>query len=111
IRSQHFNWDLGFTFSFNRGTVVKMTENQKDKNRSGGNFVWDTQKQEYVKVGGLAEGERFGVRYAYQMIGVYQTDEDALYAEEDVEANGRQKVGEIGRASCRERVERSRVAV
>ncbi|PRD56996.1 SusC/RagA family TonB-linked outer membrane protein [Sphingobacterium gobiense] len=93
IRGENFNWDLGFTFSFNKATVIKMPENQEDKNRSGGNFVWDTDKQEYVKVGGFAEGERFGARYAYQMIGVYSTDEEAMHAEEDVEANGRQKVG------------------
>ncbi|TJZ59915.1 SusC/RagA family TonB-linked outer membrane protein [Sphingobacterium olei] len=93
IRRENFSWDLGFTFSYNRGTVVKLPENEEDKNRSGGNFVWDTKRNEYVKVGGVAEGERYGVRYAYQMIGVYARDEDAANAPEDVEANGRTKVG------------------
>ncbi|GAA4796990.1 TonB-dependent receptor [Olivibacter ginsenosidimutans] len=93
IRKDAFTWDIGFTFAFNRATVVKMPENGEDKNRSGGNYVWDMEKQDYVKVGGFAEGERFGSRYAYQLIGVYATDADAANAPEDVEANGRKKVG------------------
>lgn len=93
VKTENLGWNVALTFSFNRGTVIKMPENQEDKNRTGGNFVWDDAQQDYVKVGGLAEGERFGVRYAYQMIGVYSTDTEALQAEEDVEANGRQKVG------------------
>lgn len=93
ISTRDFSWDLNFTFAFNRGTVVKLPENAEDKNRTGGNWVWDEGAQDYVKVGGFAEGERFGQRWAYQMIGVYATDGEAANAPSDVDANGRQKVG------------------
>lgn len=93
VKTQNFSWDIGFTFAFNRGTVVELPENGEDKDRAGGNYVWDPAKQDYVKVGGVAEGERFGQRYAYHMTGVYATDADAADAPYDVNANGRPKTG------------------
>ncbi len=55
--------------------------------------MYDPATGQYVRVGGLAEGERFGGRWAYHLIGVYATDEDAKNAPYDVEAAGRLKVG------------------
>lgn len=93
VSNTNFTWDVGLTFAYNRGTVVELPENAEDKNRSGGNWVWDASRQDYVKVGGLAEGERYGSRWAYKMIGVYATDEEASNAPTDVDAKGRPKVG------------------
>src|SRR5690606_1393302 len=46
-----------------------------------------------MKVGGVAEGEPYGQRWAYKSIGVYATDADAANAPYDVETGGRQKFG------------------
>lgn len=93
VETENFSWDVGFTFAFNRGVVVELPENGEDKDRVGGNYVYDPELGDYKKVGGFAEGERFGQRYAFHMIGVYPTDEDAEGAPYDVNAGGRPKKG------------------
>lgn len=93
VRGKHFSWDLRFTFSYNKGIVVDLPANGVDKNRIGGNEVYDPGNKRYVGVGGFAEGESFGRRYAYKMTGVYATDADAANAPYDVEAKGRKKSG------------------
>ena len=93
IQSRDFSWNIGFTFSYNKGVVVELPDNGQAKNRTGGNYIYDPNTESYVKVGGFAEGERFGGRWAYDLTGVYATDEDAQDAPYDVETNGRQKIG------------------
>lgn len=93
LERSNFAWDVNFTFAFNRSTVVKLPTNGEEKNRIGGNTVYNPETQSYNKVGGLAEGERYGGRWAFHMIGVYATDADAADAPYDVYANGRVKKG------------------
>lgn len=88
-----FSWDVNFTFAFNRSTVIKLPNNGEEKNRIGGNTIYDPETQAYKKVGGFAEGERYGGRWAFHMIGVYSTDAEAADAPFDVAANGRVKKG------------------
>lgn len=93
LRGGDITWDLSFTFSFFRSIANNLPENSQDKNRIGGGVIWDKDAEAYVMVGGTAEGERFGGRWAYKMIGVYATDEEAAAAPFDVAANGRIKEG------------------
>lgn len=93
LRSKNFSWDVNLTFSLNRSTVVELPENGEEKNRIGGNVVFNKDRNAYEKVGGTAEGERYGGRWAYNMIGVYSTDEEAASAPKDVDANNRIKKG------------------
>lgn len=93
VKTKDFTWDLSLTFSFYRSIVDKLPANEKDKNRIDGGIIWDKDAQAYVMVGGFAEGERYGGRWAYNMIGVYATDEDAKNAPYDVDADGRVKEG------------------
>lgn len=93
IKSKNFNWDINLTFSYNKSIVVDLPDNGEIKNRIGGNIVFNKEVNDYVKVGGTAEGERYGGRWAYHMIGVYATDADAANAPKDVEANNRVKKG------------------
>ncbi|QNL51685.1 SusC/RagA family TonB-linked outer membrane protein [Olivibacter sp. SDN3] len=92
IRKTNFSWDISATFSYNRSTIVELPENEEDKNRVGGNWVYDPAAGTEIKVGGFAEGERFGQRWAYNYQGVYQTDEEAAGAPQDPNAAGRTKV-------------------
>ncbi len=93
VRNKNFSWDVSATFSYNNSTAVELPDNGELKNRIGGNIVYDPNQKAYVKVGGTAEGERYAGRWAYNMIGVYATDEDAAGAPRDVEANNRVKRG------------------
>ena len=93
IQTKHFQWNSSFNLAYNRSIALNLPENGQEKNRSGGNIVFDPKLQKDVWVGGFAEGERYGGRWAYHMIGVYPTDESALNAPYDVFANGRQKKG------------------
>ena len=91
VSTKDFTWNLGFNFTFYRTIVLSQPDNGELKNRTGGNYIYDPVTGEDVKVGGFAEGERFGVRYAYHYLGVYQTDEEAALAPYDENAAGRRK--------------------
>lgn len=91
VETKDFTWDLGLTFSYNKSLVEKLPFNGEDKNRVGGNFVYDPTTGEEKKVGGLAEGERFGGRWAFHYLGTYQTEEEAAGAPTDPNAQGRTK--------------------
>ena len=92
VSRKDFSWNLNANFSWYRTIVVDLPENGEDKNRTGGNYVYDPATGTEIKVGGFAEGERFGGRWAYHYLGVYQTDEEAALAPYDVAANGRTKI-------------------
>ncbi len=91
VMSRNFRWDMTFTFAFNRSIVVELPENGEEKNRIGGNFAWDKEAGKEVKVGGIAEGERFGGRWAFHYLGTYQTEEEAALAPVDPNAQSRKK--------------------
>lgn len=93
LKLKNFSWDASLTFSYNKSIVEKLPFNGEDKNRIGGNTVYDPATDSYIKVGGFAEGERYGGRWAYHMAGVYATDADAANAPYDELANGRVKEG------------------
>lgn len=92
ISTKDFSWNLNANFSWYRSIVLELPDNGEDKNRTGGNYVYDPVTGTEVKVGGFAEGERFAGRWAYHYLGVYQSDEEAALAPYDVAANGRTKV-------------------
>ena len=91
VLTRNFSWDFSFNFSFNRSIVVDLPENGEEKNRVGGNFIWDKKAGKEVKAGGIAEGERYGARYAFHYLGTYQTEEEAAKAPVDPNAQGRAK--------------------
>lgn len=93
VKNSNFSWNTAFNFAYNRGVAVKLPDNGEYKNRSGGNYVYDPASNTYMKVGGVAEGEPYGQRWAYKSLGVYATDADAANAPYDVETGGRQKFG------------------
>lgn len=93
VRTKDIQWEVNFNIGFNAGLVKKLPANGELKNRIGGNFVYNKNTQQYEKVGGTAEGERFGERWAYRFIGVYATDEEASGAPYDSESSGRTKLG------------------
>ena len=91
ISTKDFTWNLNFNFTYYRSIVLSLPDNGEYKNRTGGNYIYDPKTGTDIKVGGFAEGERFGSRYAYHYLGVYQTDEEAAAAPYDEDAKGRVK--------------------
>jgi TonB-linked SusC/RagA family outer membrane protein len=77
IKARSFNWDLGFSFSFNRTTITQLPDNDREKNRQGGGIIYDPSAKAEVEAGGLAEGERPYAIYAYKVLGVFATDAEA----------------------------------
>ncbi|NTS43911.1 SusC/RagA family TonB-linked outer membrane protein [Flavisolibacter sp. BT320] len=77
IKSSSFNWDMNFSFAFNRTLITELPDNGREKNRQGGNIIWDASNKSEVEAGGLAEGERPYAIYAYRVLGVFATDEEA----------------------------------
>ena len=65
IQTKDFSWDLSLTFANNKGIVVDLPDNGEEKNRVGGNFIYDPATGGTKKVGGIAEGEKFGGRWAF----------------------------------------------
>jgi TonB-linked SusC/RagA family outer membrane protein len=84
-------WDIAATFSLNRTYVLELPENGKDKNRIGGGTIYDSSTGKYKEVGGLAEGERLGKLWMFDMVGIYQTDAEAANAPEDTYVSGSKK--------------------
>ncbi|QZE14661.1 SusC/RagA family TonB-linked outer membrane protein [Halosquirtibacter laminarini] len=107
INTRDFKWDLSFSFSLNRGYVLKLPENGKDKNRIGGREVWDEASKKYITVGGTAEGERIGQRWMWQADGVYMTDEEAANAPYDTQVSG-SKLGQAKHAGDTKWIDRDR---
>lgn len=91
IATRDLTWNLDFNFTYYNTVALKLPETEEDKNRTGGNYIYDPDSDSVIKVGGLAEGERFGTRYAWHYLGVYQTDEEAATAPYDEAASGRTK--------------------
>ena len=92
VSTRDFSWNLSANFTWFRTIVLKLPENGKDKNRINGQQIYDPETGQDIWVGGFAEGERFGSRYAYHYMGVYQTDAEAANAAYDENAKGRTKV-------------------
>lgn len=72
IQTHDFRWNIDANFSIWRTTIGKLPNNGADKNRTGGGIIFDPKLGKYVEVGGFAEGERFGSRFAYQLDGFMQ---------------------------------------
>jgi len=88
VKKGDFSWNLDVNFSLNRLVVVNLPENGEDKNRISGGIIYDKEKGEYTKVGGMAEGERISGIWAFNMIGIYDTDAEAAAAPYDTKVSG-----------------------
>nr|WP_320154005.1 TonB-dependent receptor [uncultured Draconibacterium sp.] len=88
IKTKEMTWDIAANFSFNRLVVVDLPDNGNEKNRINGGLIYDKELGDYKMVGGLAEGERLGGIWAFNLIGVYATDEEAANAPYDTKVSG-----------------------
>ena len=65
--------------------ILKLPDNGVENNQIGGEYIWDTKLGKHTcKVVYRKEG-RIGDLFAYKMIGVYSTDEEAQNANEPID--------------------------
>ncbi len=77
IQTPSFTWQTNFSFAYNKQMIKKLPANGRAKNRQGGDVIYDPATKSNIEAGGYAEGERpFGL-WAYQVEGVFATDEEA----------------------------------
>lgn len=77
LQFKNFAWRSNFSFAYNKTTIVDLPDNGRDKNRQGGDLIWDANSKQLVEAGGFAEGERPYGLYAYRVLGVFSTDAEA----------------------------------
>lgn len=76
INTKAFTWRTNFSFAFNRTVIVALPANGREKNRQGGDLVFDPSSKSLIEAGGFAEGERPYGLYAYNVSGVFSTEEE-----------------------------------
>lgn len=77
IDGKAFSWRTNFSFAFNRTVITELPDNGRAKNRQGGDLVYDPASKSLTEAGGFAEGERPYGLWAYQVKGVFSTEEEA----------------------------------
>lgn len=77
INTKAFTWRTNFSYAFNRTVIIDLPDNGRAKNRQGGDLVYDPSSKTLVEAGGFAEGERPYGLWAYKVLGVFSTEEEA----------------------------------
>jgi TonB-linked SusC/RagA family outer membrane protein len=77
LRLKNFNWHTNVSFAYNAQKVISLPYNGRNKNRQGGGVVIDPNTGKEIEVGGYAEGERPFGYYAWDVVKVFSTEEEA----------------------------------
>jgi TonB-linked SusC/RagA family outer membrane protein len=77
LKAGDFTWRSNFSFALNRTVVKELPDNGREKNRQGGDLVWDAGSKDLVFRGGLAEGERPNEMWGFRVLGVFATEAEA----------------------------------
>lgn len=87
IQKKDLSWTVAANASWNKNTIVKLPYNGNDKNRQGGQQVYDPATGGLVWVGGLQEGMEWGDVYGFVSDGIIRNDKDlASYNKIDIAA-------------------------
>lgn len=83
IQNKNFLWTTDFSISYNMNRVLKLPDNNVDRNRIGGHVLGDG-----TQFGGIAEGERLGRIYGYKVAYILETEAQADAAMYDESSRG-----------------------
>jgi hypothetical protein len=75
-----FQWQVAFNMAEVKSTILELPYSGTERNRVGGELLWDASSKTYTWQGGLQEGGRVGDLFAYKQVGIYATDADAAKA-------------------------------
>lgn len=98
VQKADFQWSVSANAAWNKNTVLKLPFNGNDKNRQGGQRVYDPASGRIIWVGGLQEGQEWGSIYGYITDGIIRNETDlANYNKIDLAAGDVQYGGSAGR--------------
>ncbi|GAB3026718.1 TonB-dependent receptor [Niabella terrae] len=87
IQRENFSWQVAANAAWNKNTVLKLPFNGNERNRQGGQQVFDPASGRIIWVGGLQEGQEWGEQFGFVSEGIIRTAEDlANYNKVDLAA-------------------------
>ncbi|MFT3946418.1 MAG: SusC/RagA family TonB-linked outer membrane protein [Agriterribacter sp.] len=76
IQQKDFTWQVSANAAWNKNIVLKLPYNGNDKNRQGGELIYDPKTEQSIWVGGLQEGQEWGEIFGFVSEGIIRTQKD-----------------------------------
>lgn len=76
IQQKDWVWQVNANAAWNKNIILKLPFNGNDKNRQGGEQIYDPQTGQLVWVGGLQEGQEWGEIFGFVSEGIIRTQKD-----------------------------------
>lgn len=76
IRQKDLTWQVNANAAWNKNTILKLPFNGNDKNRQGGEQIYDPKTGQLVWVGGFQEGQEWGEIFGFVSEGIIRTQKD-----------------------------------
>ncbi len=76
IQRKDLTWQINANAAWNKNTILKLPFNGNEKNRQGGEQVYDPATGRLVWVGGLQEGQEWGEIFGFVAEGIIRTQKD-----------------------------------
>jgi TonB-linked SusC/RagA family outer membrane protein len=98
IQGKGITWQLGGNAAWNKNTVLKLPYNGNERNRQGGQQVYDPKTGKLIWAGGFQEGQEWGNIYGFVADGIIRTAADlAAYNKIDLAAGQVWQNGSAGK--------------
>jgi hypothetical protein len=76
IQNRDFTWQVNANAAWNKNTVLKLPFNGNDKNRQGGQQIYDPATGKLIWVGGFQEGQEWGEIFGFVADGIIRNQKD-----------------------------------
>ncbi len=76
IQKKDLRWQVSANASWNKNTVLKLPYNGNEKNRQGGQQIYDPKSGRVIWVGGLQEGQEWGEVFGFVSEGIIRNATD-----------------------------------
>jgi hypothetical protein len=94
VQKTDFQWSLSANAAWNKNLVLKLPFNGNERNRQGGQRIYDPKTGTIIWVGGFQEGQEWGAIYGYVAEGIIRNADDlAKYNKIDITAGEAQAIG------------------
>lgn len=76
IQRKDLTWQVSANAAWNKNTILKLPFNGNDKNRQGGEQIFDPKTGQLIWVGGFQEGQEWGEVFGFVAEGIIRTQKD-----------------------------------
>ncbi|MEO6134297.1 MAG: SusC/RagA family TonB-linked outer membrane protein [Ginsengibacter sp.] len=98
IQQKDMTWQVSANAAWNKNTILKLPFNGNEKNRQGGEQIYDPKTGKMIWVGGFQEGQEWGELFGFVAEGIIRTQKDLDgYNKFDEAAKGAYQNGGAGR--------------